>query len=311
MQSMIRSRARYCERSDSEFSARVEKAETWMGPACRLCPRKCGVDRRAGEPGACGAGGRLILASANLHFGEEPPISGWRGSGTIFVTNCNLACVYCQNYPISQGGNGIETEPAGLAEMMLELQEQGAHNINWVTPTHEVPHLLAGLQQAKAQGLSIPVVYNSSGYDAVETLQLLEGIVDIYLPDMRYSDAGNALRYSGAADYPEVNRRAVTEMYRQVGDLELDENGVAQKGLLVRHLVLPEGIAGTESIMRFLAEEVSPNTYVSLMSQYFPAYKAPGMKGIGRRITEEEYAAAKTLMERYGLTEGWTQEMNN
>jgi len=309
MHYMMKSRARYCELSETDFLVRVEKAESFTGPACSLCPRRCGADRRAGDPGACGADDRLLIASANLHFGEEPPISGWKGSGTIFIAHCNLACVYCQNYPISQGGNGVETGPAGLAEMMLQLQEQGAHNINWVTPTHEVHHLLEGLQQAKAQGLAIPIVYNSSGYDAVETLQLLEGIVDIYLPDMRYSDGGNAHRYSGVADYPEVNRRAVTEMHRQVGDLELDEKGVARKGLLVRHLVLPAGISGTEAIMQFLTEEISPSTYVSLMSQYFPAHKAPGIKELARRITKEEYEEAKACMERYGLTLGWVQEM--
>ncbi|NOY53286.1 MAG: radical SAM protein [Deltaproteobacteria bacterium] len=306
---MTKSPARYCELSETDFLERIEKARALMGPACRLCPEKCGVDRRAGETGACGADDQLRIASADLHFGEEPPISGRRGSGTIFVTHCNLACVYCQNYPISQSGNGVETNPAALAEIMLRLQEQGAHNINWVTPTHAVPHLLAGLRPARAGGLTIPIVYNSSGYDDVETLQLLEGIVDIYLTDMRYSDGGNARRYSGASDYPEVNRRAVIEMHRQVGDLKLDEAGIARTGLLIRHLVLPGGISGTEAIMRFLAADLSPCTYVSLMSQYFPAYKATGIPEIARRITPEEYDEAKTIMERYGLTQGWVQEL--
>lgn len=309
MQSMTQRRAGYCELSEFDFSARVEKAEALMGPACRLCPRRCGADRLKGERGICGADDRLLIASTQLHLGEEPSISGWLGSGTIFVTNCNLACVYCQNYPISRGGNGVETGPEPLAEKMLKLQEEGAHNINWVTPTHAVPHLLPGLRVAKREGLFIPIVYNSSGYDAVEALQLLDGVVDIYLPDMRYSDGGNALRYSGAADYPEVNRRAVTEMHRQVGGLELDKNGLARKGLLVRHLVLPNGLSGTEAILRFLAEEISPSTYVSLMGQYFPAYKAPGIPELARRITGKEYDEAKASMERYGLTQGWVQEM--
>ncbi len=306
---MTQSPARYCERSEFDFSERIGRAEALMGPACRLCPRRCGVDRRAGEAGLCGADDHLRIASTNLHFGEEPPISGWKGSGTIFVTHCNLACVYCQNYPISRGGNGVETGPAALAEMMLRLQERGAHNINWVTPSHEVPHLLAGLQRARGAGLTLPIVYNSSGYDSVETLKLLEGIVDIYLVDMRYGDGGKARQYSGAADYPAVNRRAVLEMHRQAGRLELDEKGVARKGVLVRHLVLPGGISGTESVFRFLSEEVSSSTYVSLMSQYFPAYKAPGIPELARRITKEEYEEAKELLERYGLTQGWVQEV--
>jgi putative pyruvate formate lyase activating enzyme len=301
--------ASYLDLAASEFSDRVRRAYALMGPNCRLCPRQCGADRPAGEAGMCGADHRLFVSSANLHFGEEPPISGDRGSGTIFVTHCNLSCVYCQNYPISQLGNGSETSPDALAGMMMRLQERGAHNINWVTPSHEVAHLLDGLEQAKQRGLNIPIVYNSSGYDSVETLQLLDGIIDIYMPDMRYADGAVSLRYSGAADYPEVNREAVLEMHRQVGDLKMDAEGIARKGLLVRHLVLPGGLAGTETILRFLSEEVSRSTYVSLMSQYFPAYRAVEMEEINRRITPKEYNEAKACLKKYGLTEGWLQEM--
>ncbi len=278
-----------------------------MNPECGLCPRQCRARRVEGKKGICGADHRLRVASHNLHFGEEPPISGSRGSGTIFLAHCNLSCVYCQNYPISQLGNGSETDPDELAGFMLSLQKRGAHNINWVTPTHETAHLLEALFMARSRGLVLPVVYNSSGYDSVEVLRLLEGIVDIYMPDMRYAEGEVSLRYSGAVDYPGVNREVVLEMHRQVGDLRLDPRGIARRGLLVRHLVLPGGISGTEKIFRFLSEEVSKKTAVSLMSQYFPAYKAREMDGIDRRIHRDEYEEALRLMKHFGLTEGWRQ----
>ena len=300
--------AAYLERDPTELAERVERAYAMMEPGCRLCPRRCGARRLRGEAGACGAAAVLRVASATLHFGEEPPISGRRGSGTVFVSRCNLRCLYCQNYPISQLGHGNDVSPAELAERMLELQGAGAHNINWVTPSHEVAHLLDALARAAERGLRIPVVYNSSGYDAVETLRLLEGIVDIYMPDMRYADPDAARECSGVADYPEVNRAAVAEMHRQVGELRMDGRGVARRGLLVRHLVLPGGRSGTAEVMRFLAEEISPRTYVSLMRQYFPAYRAPTVPGLDRRITEAEYAEACGWMERYGLRRGWRQD---
>lgn len=300
--------ASYLNLAESELSDRVRQAYDLMKPACRLCPRRCGAARLEGEEGECGAGDRLFVSSHNLHLGEEPPISGRQGSGTIFVAHCSLHCVYCQNYPISQMGHGAETGMDGLSDMMLWLQERGAHNINWVTPTHEAAHLLDGLHRARQRGLVLPIVYNSSGYDSLDTLRLLEGIVDIYMPDMRYADGEVSEAYSGVRDYPEVNRKAVREMFRQVGDLRLGPDGIAYKGLLVRHLVLPGGISGTEKVMRFLAKKVSGKTYISLMSQYFPAYKAPETKGIDRRITRSEYRQAREIVEKYGLTEGWMQE---
>lgn len=303
-------RASYLQLSEQELAERVKRAYDLMRPACRLCPKQCGAECLEGEAGACGADHRLFVSSSNLHHGEEPPISGWKGSGTIFLTHCSLSCLYCQNYPISQLGHGTETGVDDLAGMMVRLQELGAHNINWVTPTHEAAHLLDGLQRARRSGLEIPVVYNSSGYDSLEALKLLDGVVDIYMPDMRYADGGISLKYSGIPDYPDVNQKAILEMHRQVGDLRLDPDGIAVKGLLIRHLVLPGGLAGTEEIMRFISGKVSPDTYISLMSQYFPAYKAPDMDdAISRRITSEEYSTAKGWLKKYGLTQGWLQEM--
>ncbi len=296
--------------SDAEFAVRVKCAYYLMRRSCRLCPKQCGAKRLEGEAGACGADHRLFVSSSNLHYGEEPPISGWRGSGTIFLTHCSLSCLYCQNYPISQLGHGAETGVDELAGMMIRLQELGAHNINWVTPTHEVAHLLDGLQRARRSGLEIPIVYNSSGYDSLEALKLLDGVVDIYMPDMRYADGGISMKYSGVPDYPEVNQKAILKMHSQVGDLRLDSGGIAVCGLLIRHLVLPGALAGTEQIMRFISEKVSKETYISLMSQYFPAYKAPDMDDvISRRITPEEYNKAKDWLKKYGLTQGWFQEM--
>jgi len=248
------------------------------------------------------------VSSVNLHFGEEPPISGYRGSGTIFFTSCNLRCVFCQNYPISQLRHGKEVSVRDLADAMLKLQDKGAHNINFVTPTRHVHQIMDALRIAYERGLEIPLVYNTGGYDSVEMLRLLEGVVDIYMPDMKYSDPEMGRKYSGIPDYPQVNREAIKEMHRQVGDLVIDDEGIARKGLLVRHLVLPEGIAGTEDVLRFLAEEVSRDTYISLMRQYFPAYKAVNMPPLDRRITEEEYREAVELLDKYGLTRGWIQE---
>ncbi len=296
----------YLKLSDRELEERIKKAFSLLNP-CRLCPRKCEVNRLEGERGFCGAGAKAEVSSYNLHFGEEPGISGWRGSGTIFFTHCNLRCVFCQNYPISQLGHGNAVSTERLAEMMLELQHQGAHNINFVTPTHMVPWILEALLIAKERGLKIPLVYNTGGYDSLEELELLDGIVDIYMPDMKYNDNKVAERYSKAPDYVEVNRRAIKEMHRQVGDLVLDDTGVAQRGLLVRHLILPDGLAGTEGIMKFLAEEVSPETAISLMSQYFPAHRAFEYPEISRRITRKEYYEAERAMEQAGLYRGWKQ----
>jgi putative pyruvate formate lyase activating enzyme len=305
----VKQAASYRHLSEEAFAERVRRAYDLMTPACRLCPKACGAERLAGARGACGADHRLFVASANLHFGEEPPVSGHRGSGAVFLTHCNLACVYCQNYPISQLSNGVHTTPEALAGKMVALQARGAHNINWVTPSHEIAHLLDALQRARRRGLEIPIVYNSSGYDSVEALQLLEGIVDIYLPDMRYADGRVSHRLSGVRDYPAVNRRAVAEMHRQVGDLCIDHEGLAVRGLLVRHLILPGGCSGTADVLRHLSQAVSNNGWVSLMSQYFPAHRAPETGGIDRRITPEEYGEAEAQLMAYGLTRGWVQEL--
>jgi putative pyruvate formate lyase activating enzyme len=294
--------------SQAELQKRIEAAYKLL-EECRVCPRECGVNRLKNDKiGFCRSGLNPVLASVSAHHGEEPPLSGTKGSGTIFFTNCNLKCVYCQNYPISQMGNGIERTPAELACQMLRLQEQGCHNLNLVTPTHFMPQILKSLALAQERGFNLPIVYNTSGYESVEALRLLDGIVDIYLPDMRYSDNAAAMKYSVASHYPEINRAAIHEMYRQVGNLELDTNGIAKRGLLVRHLVLPGGISGTEGVMKFLAEEISKDVYISLMSQYFPAYKATEFKELSRRITAEEYEEAHEIMGKYGLENGWVQE---
>lgn len=276
--------------------------------ACRLCPRYCGINRYQ-KAGFCRTGRYAMVSSFNAHFGEEPPISGYRGSGTIFFTNCNLRCIYCQNYPISQLGHGEEVSPEELAGMMLTLQGWGCHNINLVTPSHVVAQILESLLIAVEKGLKIPIVYNSSGYDSLEALRLLEGVVDIYMPDLRYSDEDAGRKFSGVSDYVEVSRTVVREMHRQVGDLKLDKEGIAQKGLLIRHLVLPNGWAGTRATMEFISREISKETYISLMSQYFPAYKALENPELNRRITKSEYEEAKKALLQAGLKNGWFQEI--
>ena len=295
--------------SDTELQKRIEAAYKLL-ESCHVCPRECGVNRLKNDKlGFCRSGLNPVISSASAHHGEEPPLSGTRGSGTIFFTNCNLKCMYCQNYPISQLGNGAERTPGELACQMLWLQEQGCHNLNLVTPTHFMPQILKALGIVKERGFNLPIVYNTGGYDSVEALRLLEGIVDIYLPDVRYSDHDAALKYSDAKHYPEVNRIAVKEMYQQVGNLVVDDLGVVKRGLIIRHLVLPDGISGTEGVMKFLAEDISQDVYISLMSQYFPAYKAYGHKELSRRITVAEYDEAYQIMKKYGLENGWIQEL--
>jgi putative pyruvate formate lyase activating enzyme len=242
-----------------------------------------------------------MVSSYGPHFGEEAPLVGGHGSGTIFFAYCNLKCVFCQNYTISQLGEGTEVTSDELAGMMLSLQTQGCHNINLVSPTHVVPHILAALEIAVRKGLSVPLVYNTGGYDSLETLRLLDGIVDIYMPDMKYSDARIAEQLSGIKDYPRANQAAIKEMHRQVGDLQMDERGVAQRGLLVRHLVLPNRLAGTEEVVRFLAQEVSRDTYLNIMAQYHPCHKAFDLPRLSRRITDKEFSEAVDLAHRYGL----------
>jgi putative pyruvate formate lyase activating enzyme len=293
--------------SQDELEIRIEAAYSHL-EACNVCPRECGVNRLKDDKlGFCRSGLNPVIASVSPHYGEEPPISGSKGSGTIFFTNCNMRCEYCQNYPISQLGNGTERTPGELACQMLWLQEQGCHNLNLVTPTHYVPQILKAVGIARERDFRLPIVYNTSGYDSVEMLLLLDGVVDIYMPDMRYSDNAAAVRYSVAPYYVTVNRAAVKEMYRQVGNLVMDENGIATRGLLVRHLVLPNGMAGTEGVMQFLAREISKDISISLMSQYFPAYRSAESKQLSRRITEEEYDEAYAMKIKYGLKKGWVQ----
>jgi putative pyruvate formate lyase activating enzyme len=295
--------------SADELNKRIDAAYELL-EACRVCPRECGVNRLKNDKlGFCRSGLNPIVSSASPHHGEEPPLSGTKGSGTIFFGNCNLRCVFCQNYPISQLGTGAEKMPGELACQMVWLQEQGCHNLNLVTPTHFMPQILKALGIARERGFNLPIVYNTSGYESLEALRLLDGIVDIYMPDMRYSDDACGIKYSAAPHYPEINRAAVKEMFRQVGNLVVDTAGIAQRGLIVRHLVLPENLSGTEGVMKFLAEEISKDVFISLMSQYFPAYKAPQIKELSRRITEEEYDEAYEIKMKYGLKNGWVQEI--
>lgn len=295
--------------SQVELEHRIDAAYGLL-ESCRVCPRECGINRLKDDKlGFCRSGLNPVVSSVSPHQGEEPPLSGTKGSGTIFFTNCNLKCVFCQNYPISQMGNGVEKTAGELACQMIWLQEQGCHNLNLVTPTHYVPQILKALGIARERGFDLPIVYNSSGYDSVEALQLLDGIVDIYLPDMRYSDDAAAMKYSIAPHYTGVNQDAVREMFRQVGNLVLDEHGIAKRGLIIRHLVLPHGIAGTEGVMKFLAEEISKDVSISLMAQYFPAYRAGEYKEISRKVTEDEYDAAYQIMVSHGMENGWVQEI--
>ncbi len=267
---------------------------------CEMCAHACRVNRLAGELGRCRSGARARVSSFGAHPGEEAPLSGWIGSGTIFFARCNLACIYCQNFDISQSDDGQEAAPEQLAWIMLRLQEQGCHNINLVSPSHVVAPILAALVAAVEGGLRLPLVYNSGGYDALDTLRLLDGVVDIYMPDMKYADAEIARRLSGAEDYPQVNQAAVREMHRQVGDLQVVD-GLAQRGLLVRHLVLPGGLAGSEAIFRFLAQKISPDTYLNVMDQYHPAFHAWDEPLLKRRITPHEYATALQDARQAGL----------
>lgn len=283
------------------LSERINRTMALM-ESCRLCPRECGVNRLEGELGFCKTGRRAIVSSYNPHFGEESPLVGRYGSGTIFMGGCNLLCSFCQNYEISHLKEGVEVEPEQTATMMLHLAERGCHNINFVTPTHVVPQLLESLAQAAEQGLNIPLVYNSSGYDKKETLEVLDGIVDIYMPDFKFWDGQWAERYCEAPDYPERIKEALKEMHRQVGDLVIDDQGVAVRGLLVRHLVMPGGIAGTERVLEFIADEISPDTYVNVMDQYRPCGEAHRDEYINRRLSSREFREAMEAARRVGLT---------
>ena len=276
--------------------------------SCDICPRNCCVDRLQDKKGFCKTGKKAKVYSYLKHHGEEPAISGKNGSGTIFFANCNLRCAYCQNFEFSQQGNGREVEEEELSSFMLELQDEGCHNINFVTPTHVVPQILKALILAIDGGLKIPLIYNSSGYDSVDSLKLLDGVFDIYLPDARYADKGSSLKYSQAPDYPAINQAALKEMHRQVGVAGFDRKGIIKSGLIIRHLVLPHNLSGSKEIMRFIAQDLSPETYISLMSQYFPCYKAQDYPELSRRLSQQEYRKAIDVMSRYGLHNGWTQD---
>jgi putative pyruvate formate lyase activating enzyme len=282
------------------LAERVQQAVQLL-KECRLCPRQCKVDRLHDERGICRTGRKAIVASFHAHHGEESPLVGRFGSGTIFFSYCNLLCSFCQNYEISHGGEGSEIEPKDLAAIMLRLQQRGCHNINLVTPTHVVPQILESLLPAVENGLSIPIVYNSSGYEALPTLEVLRGIVDIYMPDFKFWDAQWAKRYCTAPDYREKAARALKEMHSQVGDLMVDSQGIAEKGLLVRHLVMPHGISGTKEVLEFIAKEVSPHTYVNVMDQYRPCGRAYEDEFINRRISAKEYSDALTWARDAGL----------
>lgn len=289
-----------------ELKKRLKKVNSIL-EKCSLCPRKCGINRFKNEKGFCKVGRLSKVSSFNAHFGEEPPISGISGSGTIFFTHCNLQCAYCQNYPISQLGHGEEVTTQDLALMMLSLQNKKCHNINFVTPTHVIGQILEALEIAIEKGLSIPLVYNSGGYDSQRTLRLLEGIIDIYMPDAKYALDVTALKYSNAPCYSSINKKALSEMHRQVGDLRMDDDGVAQRGLLIRHLVLPGDISGSKDILGFIADKISKNTYMSIMAQYHPAYRAYEYPELSRRIFHEEYASVLETAEELGLERGWRQ----
>ena len=286
---------------EGQLLKRVKEA-TELLKECRLCPRQCEVDRLNNEKGFCKTGRKAKVASYNAHFGEEAPLVGRLGSGTIFFAFCNLRCSFCQNYEISHLGEGPELEAKDLAAIMLELQRRGCHNINLVTPTHVVPQILEALLLAVENGLAVPIVYNCGGYERVETLKLLNGIIDIYMPDFKFWDQKWADRYSNAPDYREMAVKAFKEMHTQVGDLKIDKNGIAERGLLVRHLVMPNGIAGTKDVMEFLSKEISANTYINVMDQYRPCGTAYQDEYINQRISTKEYSAALQWAKSAGLT---------
>jgi putative pyruvate formate lyase activating enzyme len=270
--------------------------------ACSLCPRKCGSNRLENETGYCKTGKNAVICSFHPHFGEEPELVGTYGSGTIFFSYCNLLCNFCQNFEISHLGEGRDVTEQELAGIMLELQQMGCHNINLVTPTHVVPQIIAALEIAHKNGLTVPIVYNSGGYDRVSTLKFMEGLIDIYMPDFKFWSSEVAEKTCNAPDYPEVARKAIMEMHRQVGNLQTNPAGIAQKGLLIRHLVLPKNLAGTGEISEFISKNISPDTYVNIMPQYRPCGLAHQIEGLDRRLTAKEYLDAIKIAEDQGLT---------
>ncbi len=273
--------------------------------ACRLCPNECYIDRRFEDKGNCRSGYLPIVSSYAPHYGEEPPLVGRFGSGTIFLTNCNLDCKFCQNYDISHLGSGREVTIEQLAEMMLSLQKRGCHNINFVTPTHFAPQIVDALIIAREKGLEVPIVYNCGGYESVETLKLLEKIIDIYMPDIKYSSNENALKYSGISNYWDVVQLAIKEMHRQVGDLKIGSGGIARRGLLIRHLVMPNNVAGSKEVLKFIAQEISKDSYINIMDQYRPVFLAYNYDEINRPITYKEYNEILNYAKSLGLYRGF------
>lgn len=291
----------------SLIEKRLPELKALMSP-CRLCPRRCMVDRLSGETGFCKTANQIKIAAWAQHRGEEPPISGTNGSGTIFSSNCTLACFFCQNFPFSQLGNGRNMTPGELGQVIARLAATGVHNLNLVTPTHVIPLLLESLLEAGDQALKLPLVYNCSGYESAELLHLLDGIVDIYIPDIKYADNAVAKELSQCADYVENNRRCLGQMFEQVGELQLDENGMATKGLIIRHLVLPEGLAGSKESFTWLKENLGTRVHISLMSQYFPAFKAHDHDKMKRPLHQHEYVEVLELVEDLGFENVWAQD---
>lgn len=291
----------YRKLKSNELDRKIKQAYALMNP-CRLCPRECEVNRIEDALGLCRVGKDAIVSSCGPHFGEEPPLVGRGGSGTIFMAGCNLKCVFCQNYDISHLLHGQAVSVEEIAQYMLALQARGCHNINFVTPTHVIPQILASLKIAIEQGLEVPLVYNCGGYESIETLRLLNGVFDIYMPDIKYADEEVAQCLSKAKDYPSVVKSALIEMHKQVGDLIVDERGIALRGMIVRHLVLPNRLAGTDEVVSFIAEKISKNTYFNIMAQYRPCYHANEYSQINRSPTRSEYQNAVKIARDKGLT---------
>jgi putative pyruvate formate lyase activating enzyme len=288
--------------ANGTLAKRVEQLNAML-ECCVLCPHQCEVNRLKGERGYCQTLAKAVVSGVSPHFGEEPELVGRTGSGTIFFSHCNLSCVFCQNYEISYCGEGEEVDGETLAGFMLHLQKQKCHNINLVSPGHIIPQIVEAIYLAASRGLTIPIVYNTNGYDLTDSLHRLDGIVDIYMPDLKFADDELAQKYLGVKQYATIAKAALKEMYRQVGDLKVDEDGIAECGLLIRHLVMPENLAGTEEIMQFITAEISPETYINLMDQYYPAHQADQYKELSRRITEQEFRRAVEVGNQAGLTQ--------
>ena len=293
--------------ASGELDERIDALEGLL-THCSLCPWECKVNRRQGEKGICQANHNLTVAKTLPHFGEEPVITGKNGSGTIFFSYCHLKCQFCQNYQISQQHLGHTMSPDNLADAMISLQEKGCHNINFVSPTHFLPMIVKALKHAISRGLTLPLVYNSNGYEKKEIVKLLDGIIDIYLPDAKYGDDRWAQELSKAKHYTRFNLSALKEMYRQVGPLQINKKGIAEMGLIIRHLALPHDLAGTEKVLKMIKESIGTNVHISLMGQYFPTYNAYQHGKINRKLTVQEYQQCLKILDKYGFEDGWCQE---